>query len=150
MTNTDLDLFTKVAAKKRLTVPNAARKVAGVTAETYATFVKAYLDSAGGDSAFVIVARPLSIRGDRKAPTVDEWGAWRAFFKSIGKGAMHMDSCGYQTVPCQWPHDFSADWTVAQSAQAGKDYRLQLRDEIAASRSTSVARPKPSTESKGI
>lgn len=137
MTDADTDLFNKVATKKAaakssLTVPNATRKVAGVTAETYATLAKAYLDSAGG-STFLVVARPVTIRGEHIRPTVDEWAAWKAYFWSIKKPTMHMDNCGYQTVPCQWPHDFSADWTVVQSAEAGREYRLHLRDVIASS-----------------
>lgn len=107
------------------------RKVAGVTRENYHDLAKAFMAS-NPTAGFVIYGRYLLIKGDKHSPTYDEWNAWQAYFWSIAYPTALMDKLGYLGVPCQWPHDFSEDFSLQESSDAIKAGRLNLRDQIAA------------------
>lgn len=144
--SSDLDLFDEAAkeAGKSVITPTGGRKVNGVTAANYGQLAGVYLAERGGGEPFVIVGRYVTIKGEKKTPTVDQWAAWKGFFQSIGRQIIHMENVGYLTVPCEWPHEFSLEWSLENTASAIKTHRKDLHNTIAAQKA--AEKPDPADE----
>ena len=63
--------------------------------------------------------------------TVQQWGAWRAYFKERGIKITFMDHQGQAgkswTVPAQWPHEFDSEATVQGDYEAGAAFARNYR-----------------------
>lgn len=103
-------------------------------AENYLKAAKAFVLAREG--GFLIALAPGKKQGAEFAASVRQWGAWRAYFKTIGHRQMvrFMDWWGTEknaclTVPAEWPHLFDAAATVQGDHEAGERFARNHRPE---------------------
>ena len=67
--------------------------------------------------------------GDRVNQTLDEWGAWRAYFARLGASVKvaNMDRRGFAMVPAQWPHLFELLGRADVDFDAGRAFRREYQ-----------------------
>lgn len=105
--------------------------VDGVTAASYGALASGYQVGRGG-TGFMIAPKQTSLRGGGiAAKTIDEWGAWLAYFVKIGKPIKFMEGQGYYTVPAQWPHQFDVNQNPDTDYAEAAAYRKYLHEKIA-------------------
>lgn len=107
--------------------------VSGVNGQNYWSKAKAFVGRQG--KGFML--RAESLHSTAEPATILEWGAWQGYFKSRGIPAHAMRSRGVYMVPCQWPHEFDADWSRDLDRSAANKYR----DEIKRQREAETRRP---------
>lgn len=102
--------------------------VSNVTAETYPEIGSAVIGMYGGAVICIAAKRVKNI--DYPA-TPEQWGAWRAYFKSRGIPLAFMDAQAKAenpfTVPAPWPHEFDADAAIADDHAAGQAFMRNYR-----------------------
>lgn len=102
--------------------PNtAAAPIEGVNRHNYHTLAIAFM-AENGNKGFMISTQNRKLKnGEELLETVQEWGAWRAFFNRLKarKKLMVMDGLGYYMVPARWPHLFAVGETEQEDYSAG-------------------------------
>lgn len=135
---TGSNLFAQAKAKSKAIDSPPGAKVEGVNVNTYPSLAKAFMDSRGG-KGFLIVERYRNIKGEVHHATVDEWGAWVAYFFRKGIKTHLMEQQGYRTVPAQWPHEFDVDASPEHDYEAAQHHRKNMQRRIAEQHETRVA-----------
>jgi len=106
--------------------------VDGVTSSSYGALAKGYIEGRGG-TGFLIAPKQQALQGGGfTAKTIDEWGAWMAYFMKIGRQTKFMEDKGYATVPAQWPHQFDVNQNPDTDYAEAEAYRKRLHQRIAA------------------
>lgn len=104
--------------------------VRNITKENYAKVAAAFCDLNDGVAHQVSLESFLQDHNEIDA-SEREWGAWYAYFstKGISARVMKQRAEGGKpfTVPARWPHEFDADWTVAQDMQSANHFMTALR-----------------------
>lgn len=131
------DLFNGAKAKSKAVPSSLGTKVEGVNVNTYPGLAKAFMDSRGG-KGFLILERGRPIKGEQHHATVDEWGAWVAYFFRKGIKTHLMEQQGYRTVPAQWPHEFDVDASPEHDYEAAQHHRKNMQRRIAEQQETRV------------
>lgn len=99
----------------------------GVTGNNYSEKGKLFIQL-NPDKIATIIQRSSSktdAAGNQLQVTTEslrQWGAWRAYFKKIGRALHHFDRSDYYTVPAAWPHLFDADATVQEDHAIADEY----------------------------
>ena len=122
-------LATGKARAKQILNP-AGTPVDGVTSSSYGALSKGYIEGRGG-SGFLIAPKQQALSGGGfTAKTIDEWGAWMAYFMKIGRQTKFMEDKGYATVPAQWPHQFDLNQNPDTDYGEAEAYRKRLQKTI--------------------
>lgn len=119
----------KARAKQILNPPGTA--VEGVTATSYGALAKGYMEGRGGSGFLISPKQQAMPGGGFTAKTIDEWGAWMAYFTKIGRQTKFMEDKGYATVPAQWPHQFDLNQNPDTDYGEAEAYRKRLHKTIA-------------------
>lgn len=81
-----------------------------ISGENYLAKAIEHMKDNGG-TGFVICRRDGAHK-DYPKGTPRQWGAWRAYYRRLGKKLAFFDSRAYHNVPAEWPADFDAAATV--------------------------------------
>lgn len=129
--STARELFNKSKSRVKQIENPPGTAVEGVTATSYGALAKGYMEGRGG-SGFLISPKQQALPGGGfTAKTIDEWGAWMAYFMKIGRQTKFMEDKGYATVPAQWPHQFDVNQNPDTDYGEAEAYRKRLQKTIA-------------------
>lgn len=95
----------------------------GVNRSNYYSLARAFHDEAG--TGFVLI-RDEQWATTIKPATIDEWGAWMAYFRMRKIPTSIFQAQGRGTVPARWPHLFDADWRKEFDDMSAVIYRKEL------------------------
>jgi hypothetical protein len=108
--------------------PQLARDVTATNFTAKAReFMRAHADP-DGKWGFMVARDDITLKNGHHLPaTSHEWGAWRAYFRRLGKylTVKYMDSVGFDMVPAQWPHEFDASSTAEIDFAAGNAFATE-------------------------
>lgn len=125
------DAMARAKARVKQILNPAGSQVDGVTAASYAALAKGFMEGKGG-VGFIIAPKQTALRGGGfAAKTIDEWGAWLAYFMRLGVKTKFMEDLGYYTVPAQWPHQFDINQNPDTDYAEAAAYRKHLHARIA-------------------
>lgn len=90
----------------------------------------AYLAAHDG-RGFLIALAEGTLRGVEYHQSLEQWGAWLAFFRRNGIKQSFMLQSEVYMVPAEWPHLFTSDSTVLQDHDAGDRFAVRWRAALA-------------------